>query len=105
MTLSVQLRHGGPPLDFAAEFPDGRITALVGPSGSGKTSILRAIAANMVRRAHPSTEFDLAAILDQAADDCETECEKLSQWEQDEIDIAAASERQAEEAAIMRSWK
>jgi molybdate transport system ATP-binding protein len=44
VTLSVQLRHGGPPLDFAAEFPDGRITALVGPSGSGKTSILRAIA-------------------------------------------------------------
>jgi len=44
VTLSVQLRHGSPPLDFAAEIPDGCITALVGPSGSGKTSILRAIA-------------------------------------------------------------
>ncbi|HMW55602.1 MAG TPA: ABC transporter ATP-binding protein [Accumulibacter sp.] len=53
MTLSVQLRHGGPPLDFAADFPDGRITALVGPSGSGKTSILRAIAGLLpVRQAH-----------------------------------------------------
>jgi len=44
MTLSVQLRHDAPALDFAAEIPDGGITALVGPSGSGKTSILRAIA-------------------------------------------------------------
>lgn len=44
MTLSVQLRHDVPALDFAAEIADGRITALVGPSGSGKTSILRAIA-------------------------------------------------------------
>jgi molybdate transport system ATP-binding protein len=43
-TLSVDLRHDGPPLDFRAEIPAGRITALVGPSGSGKTSILRAIA-------------------------------------------------------------
>ena len=67
--------------------------------------ILRALAANMVRRAHPSTEWDVAAIMDQAADECESECEKLPQWEQDEIDIAAAAERQAEEAAIMRGWK
>lgn len=44
MTLSVQLRHDAPALDFAAAIPDGCITALVGPSGSGKTSILRAIA-------------------------------------------------------------
>lgn len=44
MSLTLDLRHDGPPLDFAAEIPEGRITALVGPSGSGKTSILRAIA-------------------------------------------------------------
>ncbi|WP_305042281.1 sulfate/molybdate ABC transporter ATP-binding protein [Geoalkalibacter sp.] len=44
MSLRVELRHDGPPLDFAAEIPEGEITALVGPSGSGKTSILRAIA-------------------------------------------------------------
>jgi molybdate transport system ATP-binding protein len=44
MTLSLDLRHDGPPLDFRTEIPEGRITALVGPSGSGKTSILRAIA-------------------------------------------------------------
>jgi molybdate transport system ATP-binding protein len=44
MTLEVDLRHDGPPLDFRASIPAGRITALVGPSGSGKTSILRAIA-------------------------------------------------------------
>lgn len=44
MSLRLELRHDGPPLDFVAEIPEGRITALVGPSGSGKTSILRAIA-------------------------------------------------------------
>ena len=44
MSLLLELRHDGPPLDFTAEIPQGGITALVGPSGSGKTSILRAIA-------------------------------------------------------------
>ena len=44
MSLVLELRHDGPPLDFVAELPAGTITALVGPSGSGKTSILRAIA-------------------------------------------------------------
>lgn len=44
MSLTLDLSHNGPPLDFRAEIPEGRITALVGPSGSGKTSILRAIA-------------------------------------------------------------
>ena len=44
MSLSLELRHNGPQLDFAAEIPKGQITALVGPSGSGKTSIIRAIA-------------------------------------------------------------
>ena len=44
MSLALALHHDGPPLDFVAEAPAGRITALVGPSGSGKTSILRAIA-------------------------------------------------------------
>lgn len=44
MSLVLDLRHDGPLLDFRAEIPEGRITALVGPSGSGKTSILRAIA-------------------------------------------------------------
>jgi len=44
MSLTLDLVHDGPPLDFRAEIPEGRITALVGPSGSGKTSILRAIA-------------------------------------------------------------
>jgi molybdate transport system ATP-binding protein len=44
MTLALDLRHGAPRLDFRAELPTGRITALLGPSGSGKTSILRAIA-------------------------------------------------------------
>jgi molybdate transport system ATP-binding protein len=47
MTLQIDLRHDGPPLDFRAEMPIGRITALVGPSGSGKTSILRAVAGLM----------------------------------------------------------
>jgi len=44
MSLSLELNHDAPPLDFRAEIPEGRITALVGPSGSGKTSILRTIA-------------------------------------------------------------
>lgn len=44
MSLTLELRHDGPFLDFRAQIPEGRITALVGPSGSGKTSILRAIA-------------------------------------------------------------
>lgn len=44
MSLTLELRHDRPLLDFAAEIPEGRITALAGPSGSGKTSILRAIA-------------------------------------------------------------
>lgn len=44
MTIELALRHDGPPLDFRATLPAGRITALLGPSGSGKTSILRAIA-------------------------------------------------------------
>jgi len=44
MNLSLELYHDAPPLDFRAEIPVGRITALVGPSGSGKTSILRTIA-------------------------------------------------------------
>ncbi len=44
MSLKFELRHDAPLLDFAAEIPEGQITALVGPSGSGKTSILRAIA-------------------------------------------------------------
>jgi len=44
MNLSIAIRHDGPLLDFAAELPEGRITALVGPSGSGKTSILHAVA-------------------------------------------------------------
>lgn len=44
MSLRIELRHEAPRLDFAAELPEGVITALVGPSGSGKTSVLRAIA-------------------------------------------------------------
>jgi len=44
MTLSVSLTHAAPRLDFHAEIPIGKITALAGPSGSGKTSILRSIA-------------------------------------------------------------
>lgn len=44
MSLELELRHDGPPLDFAATLPAGKITALLGLSGSGKTSILRAIA-------------------------------------------------------------
>jgi len=44
MSLTLDLQHDGPVLDFSAELPAGRITALLGPSGSGKTSILRAIA-------------------------------------------------------------
>lgn len=44
MSLTLDLRNDGPPLDFRAVLPAGRITALLGPSGSGKTSILRAIA-------------------------------------------------------------
>jgi molybdate transport system ATP-binding protein len=53
MSLAINLHHDGPPLDFQADIPEGRITALVGPSGSGKTSILRAIAGLLrVRQAH-----------------------------------------------------
>lgn len=53
MSLCIDLHHDGPPLDFHAEIPEGRITALVGPSGSGKTSILRAVAGLLrVRRAN-----------------------------------------------------
>ena len=44
MSLTLDLGHDGPPLDFIADLPEGAITVLVGPSGSGKTSILRAIA-------------------------------------------------------------
>jgi molybdate transport system ATP-binding protein len=44
VTLFVELAHDAPELDFAAELPEGEITALVGPSGSGKTSLLRAVA-------------------------------------------------------------
>jgi molybdate transport system ATP-binding protein len=44
MSLTVELCHHAPLLDFRADIPEGTITALVGPSGSGKTSILRAIA-------------------------------------------------------------
>jgi molybdate transport system ATP-binding protein len=55
MSLTVDLCHDGPPLDFRADIPDGAITALVGPSGSGKTSILRAIAGLLrLRQAHVS---------------------------------------------------
>lgn len=51
MSLVLDLHHNGPLLDFRAEIPEGRITALVGPSGSGKTSILRAVA-GMLRLRH-----------------------------------------------------
>lgn len=44
MSLSIEIRHDAPRLDFATTLPVGEITALVGPSGSGKTSLLRAIA-------------------------------------------------------------
>lgn len=44
MSLAIEVRHDAPRLDFAAELPEGEITALVGPSGSGKTSLLRAVA-------------------------------------------------------------
>lgn len=44
MSLSIEVRHEAPRLDFAAELPEGAIIALVGPSGSGKTSLLRAVA-------------------------------------------------------------
>ena len=57
MSLVLDLRHDGPPLDFRAEFPEGRITALVGPSGSGKTSILRAIA-GLLRLKHARVAMD-----------------------------------------------
>ena len=57
MSLSLDLRHDGPPLDFRADLPRGRITALLGPSGSGKTSILRAIAGLLpVREARVTLE-------------------------------------------------
>src|SRR5690606_1235491 len=57
MSLALALHHDGPPLDFAAEAPTGRITALVGPSGSGKTSILRAIA-GLLRLKRARIAFD-----------------------------------------------
>jgi molybdate transport system ATP-binding protein len=44
MSIELELRNGGPRLDFSTSLPVGKITALLGPSGSGKTSILRAIA-------------------------------------------------------------
>lgn len=44
MSLAIAVCHDAPRLDFAAELPEGAITALVGPSGSGKTSLLRAVA-------------------------------------------------------------
>jgi len=44
MSLCIEVRHDAPRLDFRAELPEGKITALVGPSGSGKTSLLRALA-------------------------------------------------------------
>jgi len=56
MSLVLDLRHDGPPLDFQAEIPEGRITALVGPSGSGKTSILRAVA-GLLRLRHARVEM------------------------------------------------
>jgi molybdate transport system ATP-binding protein len=68
MSLQIELRHRGPPLDLALEIPDGEITALVGPSGSGKTSVLRAIA-GLLRpdagriRYRGETWFDSAARL------------------------------------------
>lgn len=60
MSLVLELRHGGPTLDFAAEIPEGSVTALVGPSGSGKTSILRAIAGLLrIRQARISLSGDI----------------------------------------------
>jgi molybdate transport system ATP-binding protein len=56
MSLALELRHDGPPLDFTAEIPDGAITVLVGPSGSGKTSILRAVA-GLLRLRHERVSF------------------------------------------------
>ncbi len=44
MSLFLELHNDAPLLNFHAEIPSDRITALLGPSGSGKTSILRAIA-------------------------------------------------------------
>lgn len=44
MALALELSHDAPALEFRAQIPQGRISALVGPSGSGKTSVLRAIA-------------------------------------------------------------
>ena len=57
MSLTLALHHDGPPLDFVAEAPSGRITALVGPSGSGKTSILRAVA-GLLRLKRARVAFD-----------------------------------------------
>jgi molybdate transport system ATP-binding protein len=57
MSLALELRHGGPLLDFTAEITEGVITALVGPSGSGKSSILRAIA-GLLRLRHEQVSYD-----------------------------------------------
>ena len=56
MSLALELRHDGPPLDFVADIPEGAITVLVGPSGSGKTSILRAIA-GLLRLRHERVTY------------------------------------------------
>jgi len=57
MSLSVEVRHAAPHLDFAAELPSGGIVALVGPSGSGKTSLLRAVA-GLLKPAHAHIALD-----------------------------------------------
>lgn len=64
MTLTLELRHDQPPLEFAAEIPERTITALVGPSASGKTSILRAVA-GLLRLKHARIRLG-AAVWDDA---------------------------------------
>jgi molybdate transport system ATP-binding protein len=56
VSLALDLRDDVPALDFSAEIPAQRITALVGPSGSGKTSILRVIAGLLALR-HERVSF------------------------------------------------